>query len=148
MDYCDKPSEFTANPDAKRQLAEIAMGNAECYTFMWAFWNFTHLYDDLVDQDKKVTPAEAAKTLAEFVISLSVNQFYRTNTHQLLPLILSACDRWVVGDKMKGSLDYETQIMSRVVRCGDLDVYAMCAYLVGGWDHLRAVSEKLRTYDA
>ena len=33
---------------------QIAKGDKDAFRFMWVFWNFTHLYDDLVDAAREV----------------------------------------------------------------------------------------------
>jgi hypothetical protein len=136
-DYCDKPAEVEENPRAKEILAHIANGDPHAFEWMWAFWNFEHVLDDLVDRDKSPTSADVAGSLAAFVVATTVNPFYVRHGATLLPLIISACNRWVDGDAMKNA----------AVRCGEIDLFLHVAYLTGGWDHMRSVSELTRSYD-
>lgn len=147
MDYCDKPAEAAANPRAKQLMLEVANGNAAAFQWMWDLWCFEHLLDDLVDGDKTVTIAEAARALAQFVTALSVNPFYVQNVSALYPLIVSACARWVDGDALDKSDHEADRIRGEVVRCGDIDVFVHVALLVGGWDHMLAMSCRIRQYD-
>jgi hypothetical protein len=138
MDYCDKPEEQSENPLAKSILAQVAHGDPHAFQWMWAFWNFEHVIDDLVDGDKSPTIADVSKSLANFVTALSLNPFYLRHSATLFPLILSACNRWIDGDEIK----------SPAVRCGEIDIFLHVAYLTGGWDHMRAVSPIVRQYDS
>jgi hypothetical protein len=145
--YCDKSDEQQKNPLAKELLAKLANGDDAAFQWMWDFWCFTHMIDDLVDQDKDVTGPEAAKALARFVTALSMNPFYLQNAQSLYPLIISACIRWVDGDILDKSSDHRQRIHSEVVRCGDIDLFLHVALLTGGWDHMKRWSIEMRRYD-
>lgn len=146
MDYCDQSSEVSKNPMAKEIMARIANGDAHAFEWMWAFWNFEHVLDDLVDKDKSLTSSDVAGSLVSFVIAMTANPFYTRNSATLLPLIISACNRWVDGDDL-ATKDDASKIRAEVVRCGDIDIYLHVAYLTGGWEHMRAVSPLARQYD-
>jgi len=147
MGYCDNPAEQNKNPLAKDLMMLIANGDAAAFQWMWDFWNFTHAIDDLVDKDVATECNKFAEALAKFVTALSINTFYQRNVFHLYPLIISACNRWIDGDKLKTSDNERDRIHSEVVRCGDVDLYLYIAYLTGGWEHMRICSEKARLYD-
>ena len=48
-DYMDTEHERRKQPDAKRLIEEVANGDVAVYNAMWSFWNFAHVFDDLVD---------------------------------------------------------------------------------------------------
>lgn len=144
--YCDKPDEVAQNGAMKGRIALIANGDPDALQFMWAIWNFTHLYDDLVDRDKAVTTPEAAKALADFVLALAANPFFHAHRFALLPLMLSSINRWCDGDDWTASEDPIKKQLSPAVRCGDVDLFLYVAMLTGGWDHMREMS-KFREYD-
>lgn len=127
-------------------IARIVKGNADAGRFLWQFWNFAQLIDDLVDRDRRVTVAQAAKEVIGFTHEISFNAFYQTHKASLFPLLATACDRWVMGDAMPTGTD-EERGMARVVRCGELEVFCAVAYLLGGWEHMRAMSADIRRYD-
>lgn len=145
-DYCDAEDEQKKNPMAKQHMREIADGNADAYRFMWTFWNFSHVYDDLVDRDKPVTVEQAAKAAAELIQELTVNPFYVQNALYLLPHLVGVFNRWADGEEWERSEEPVKQLASHVVKCGDIDLYLTVAYLVGGWDHMRRVRDA-RKYD-
>lgn len=140
MDYCATPDELRENPDAPALFLKIAAGNDAALRFMWALWCFTHMFDDLVDKDKPVAQAVAGRELVRFVEQIALNPFFRNHATTLTTLLVSAINRWVLGDEMAMSDDAGKRTMARSVRCGDIDVYLHIAYLVGGWDHMRAMS--------
>lgn len=140
MRYCLKSSEIAVNPRAAELIEKIAHGDDDAFRWMWSLWSFTHLFDDLVDKDKPVTPEEAAAELTCFVVQMSLNPFYLRYSTGLVSLLVSAINRWMMGDELARSTDNEARIMGRAVRCGDVDLYLHVAYLTGGWEHMRAMS--------
>lgn len=145
-DYCDAPDEVAKNPDAKRHLAEISNGNADAFRFMWVFWNFTHVYDDLVDRDREVGVESAAKWAVHLLEQFSFNQFYLKNSSLLFPHVVGVFNRWCDGEEWEKSGDKQKMKAASVVKCGDVDLYLTVAYIVGGWDHMRAMKDA-RGYD-
>lgn len=146
IDYCDTPAEIAKNPDAKKWLQDIAMGDVAAFTFCWTMWNFTHAIDDLVDKDVPQTPDDFARCVGQLFHTLTFNPFYLAYHSQLHGLMISMLDRWVHSEPMMESTDRDEVIRGTVVRCGDLDLYVHVAYLVGGWDHMRAM-QGIRSYD-
>lgn len=144
--YCDTPDEVLKNPNGKFDLIQIANGNEDALRFMWVFWNFTHLYDDLVDNDREVTVEQAAKWSTLFFIELSRNAFYLKHVDSLLPFIIQVCNRWCDGEDWEKNGTPQQVRLASVVKCGDIDLFFHVAYLVGGWDHMRAMRHT-RRYD-
>lgn len=140
MDYCATPEELRENPNAPELFLKIAAGNDDALRWMWSLWCFTHVIDDLVDRDKPVSGEVAARELCRFVTQIGLNPFFRDNAAALTALLVSSINRWVLGDEMAASEIPEHRTMARAVRCGDVDVFLHVAYLVGGWDHMRAMS--------
>lgn len=107
---------------------------------MCAFWDFNHVFDDLVDQDKPVGIEVAAMALATLTEELTMNPFWHKWGAHLLPLYLSCINRWVDGET------WPDKKQAAVIRCGDVDFMLQFAYCTGGWQHLRAC-KAARSYD-
>jgi hypothetical protein len=146
MSYCDTQIELEANPEAKSLMQFISLGNQDAFRWMWSFWSFTHLIDDSVDKDKKITSEQASESLAEFIEALVQNKFFKQHKAYLYPLIISACSRWFVGDILDGETQ-EDRIRSEVVRCGDIDVFLGVAFCLGGFGHMQKCAMNCRSYD-
>lgn len=145
-DYCAAPDEVVKNPAARGHMLAIAKGNQDAFRFMWVFWNFTHLYDDLVDNDKPVTVEQAAKWAIHLLEEFSFNKFYRDNMLALFPHVVGVFNRWCDGEEWEKSGTPAQVAAATVVKCGDVDLYLNVAYIVGGWDHLRSMKDA-RGYD-
>jgi hypothetical protein len=143
MDYCSKPEEVAQNPQALNLLMLIANGNDAAFDFIWRCWNFFHLLDDLIDKDKPVTIEEASRELFLFTQTIAMNPFFQGNKYALLPMILNACNGWVVGEEASEA----NKQYAPVLKCSDFNIYSHVAFLVGGWEHMREVDSKFRVYD-
>lgn len=143
MDYCSKPEEVAQNPQAFNLLMLIANGNDAAFNFVWRCWNFFHLLDDLIDKDKPVTIQEASRELFLFTQEIALNPFFQANKHSLLSMILNACNGWIVGEEASE----DNKQYAPVLKCSDFNIYSHVAFLVGGWEHMRQVDSKFRSYD-
>lgn len=143
MDYCSKPEEIAQNPEALGLMMLIAKGNDAAFDFIWRCWNFFHLLDDLIDKDKPVTIEEASRELFLFTQTIAMNPFFQGNKYALLPMILNACNGWVAGEEASEN----NKQYAPVLKCSDFNIYSHVAFLVGGWEHMREVDAKFRTYD-
>lgn len=142
MDYCSKSEEVTKNPNALNMMLFIANGNVDAFNFIWRCWNFCHVIDDLVDRDQPVLIDEVSRELFLFIETLCCNSFFQQHKLSLLPLILNACHGWVTGEEAAahGSSN------SSVLKCSDFAIYSHVAFLIGGWQHMRAI-DQIRQYD-
>lgn len=146
MDYCDAPDEVAKNPAIRSELHSLSNGNEDAFRFMWTMWNWSHVIDDLVDQDKFVGVENAAKYFILMLQEVTFNPFYKANAPYLFGLIASMFNRWCDGEEFEKSDDKLKQAQSHVIKCGDLELYIGVAYLTGGWDFVRAC-KAFRTYD-
>lgn len=146
VDYCDTQEEKAKNPDAKAWIAAAANGDDYAFNFMWDFWCFTHMFDDLVDQDRPVGGEAAGRLLIKFIAQLTFNPFYQKHRDPLFALMVQAVNRWIDGDEWEQSGDPAKIAAAPVIRCSDIEVFAHCAFLTGGWDHMRSV-KGIRSYD-
>lgn len=142
MDYCSKSEEVTKNPNALNMMLFIANGNVDAFNFIWRCWNFCHVIDDLVDRDQPVLIDEVSRELFLFIETLCCNPFFQQHKSSLLPLILNACHGWVTGEEAAA----QGNSNSSVLKCSDFAIYSHVAFLIGGWQHMRAI-DQLRQYD-
>lgn len=145
-DYCDSPDERAKNPEAKRHFVEIARGDQDALRFMWVFWNFSHVYDDLVDRDKPVGVEDAARWAVRLLEEFTFNPFFLRHKLALFPHVVGVFNRWCDGEQWEKSGTPSQVAAAHVVKCGDVDLYLNVAYLIGGWEHLRAMKDA-RGYD-
>jgi hypothetical protein len=147
-DYMDNDHEQRKHPTAKKAFEQIADGRPEVFHCLWSFWNFAHVFDDLVDEGTwpMERKEQAMKALHDFVVTLLLNPFVRDHAHELRAVFVQAIARSLDGDRMATDEDAAVRALAPAVRCGDVDVILQIAYLAGGYSALRTWG-KLREYD-
>ena len=146
MRYCEAEDEVKKNPDAKRWIATICNGNTDAEAMLWGWWNFFHMFDDMIDQDKPTPKELVMRECFLFIRDLSFNPFYLEHKVSLFTMLMQVLNRWLDGDEWEKSDDEWKRSVSDVLRCGDMELYFHVAYLCGGWDHMRAC-KGVRCYD-
>ena len=147
-DYMGTAAELEKHDKILEVVRVASGGNPECAAAIWSYWNFAHVFDDLLDgsafdAEKK---EQAMKALHDFVTDLLINPFVTNNAHSLHSMFVQSMTRNMDGDAMLSSENPEIRTMSSPVRCGDVDVIFHMAYLAGGWQRLREMA-KYRSYD-
>jgi hypothetical protein len=156
-DYCTQPEEAAKIGRGLIMLREIAchlkdeQKRDDLFKAAWAFWNFEHVFDDLLDNSG--WPAEkkllALKALEQFTVALLSNPYYVENADAFKALFVTAIARNIAGDQFSGSKDSQERAMAPAIRCADIDVFVYFAHLAGGWEFAQAMNtkHKLRIYD-
>lgn len=147
-DYMGTAAELEKHDKIEEVLTEASGGNSQVAAAIWSYWNFAHVFDDLLDgstfdAEKK---EQAMKALHDFVTDLMLNPFVTQNARSLHGMFVQSMTRNMDGDAMLKSENPEIRTMSSPVRCGDVDVIFHMAYLAGGWQRLREMA-KFRSYD-
>ena len=117
----------------------------------FAFWNFSQLFDDLVDNSgwdaqKKLL---ALRGLQDFVVALLANPVYRDHAGAFEGLFVTAIARVIAGDEFERSKDARERALAPAIKCADIDVFAYFAHLAGGFDFMQEMGSRneLRKYD-
>lgn len=124
----------------------IANGNAQAEAWLWAFWNFSQVLDDLVDGDRKVPQPMVAQALADWWTACSMNAWFATHANLLWLPGMQAIERWQTADEWAAGRNSERRQDAKVLRHGDLEVCLAVAQVCGGWQHALRCRE-LRTWD-
>ena len=141
--YIDKHEELKEGQDAKKWLQACASGNKDAEAFLFAFYNFEQMFDDLLDKDKDASHEEIIQALIDFIATISFNAFYNQYKQILFSFMVSMADRNLSGDEMVKK--EETRIAGYVVRKGAIELVLMVAFLTGGWEHMRKLKH-IRSY--
>lgn len=143
MDYMEQSSELLKTSDPREYFKFVANGNAEAYDLLWNIWNMCHVMDDGIDGDTKINKELAVKTFASFTITLAYNKFFLNNKDSLMAIILSAFNHWVTGDNMAESGISKQMACADIYKEAESDICFFVALLTGGWDHMRACTNKI-----
>lgn len=129
------------------EALEIADGNQDAANFLLSFQAKAHLMDDAVDMDRVRSDAEHAEIEADWLLTLTTNPFVLRHSGKLVPVLLFGLNAWLDANQMQRSVIAEDRRTADVVKGMYGEVVFLTAHLCGGWNHMRAMSQKFRKYD-
>lgn len=123
---------------------KVTKGNTQAAVFLVDYINFCHLLDDVVDKDVPVDDARLVKESLNLIVDLCENSWVNEHKTRLLPLIISGFNAWLDSNRMAKMS--ETVVQSDVVKGIYHEIVYVTAFLCGGYEHMREVSQQ-RKYD-
>lgn len=136
-----------ASTDFDAIFRDITCGNADAFNFCYAFFQWVHCLDDLVDRDKDVPPTSVSMLLYSFIHTIASNPFFQSNKSSLLPTFLLSLQAWADSEDWKRSPDVLHRIASQVLKSQYQDVFLHVAALCGGQPHMQEMARKYRDYN-
>lgn len=100
-----------------------------------------HTWDDLVDGDKPVSPAEVNAVFKRMLIDIPCNPFYRAFQDQLTPLLMNVFLQWQAANAFEA--EKAELPKAYMLRAGVYQIFAYVAWLIGGDEHARLVSPQV-----
>jgi hypothetical protein len=132
--------------ETRRKERELYMkwtrGNKDAANFIEQFFYLCHLWDDLVDGDKKRSVEEINMAFWAALVLIPENPFYRQNWADLQPIIVAAINDWHTANALEEAP--EGRDIAYTLRCSIITIISHCAYLCGGYHWLREVGPEIR----
>jgi hypothetical protein len=125
-------------------LFRLMAGNADAVQMVQDIAFASHIYDDLIDCDKKTTQEQIHALMWKMLIALPMNPFYRQHEAMFRPLLITGILNWRAANEMEKTGDLEELHISHVTRYAIADVAIMAMALAGGQDHAVANTRELR----
>lgn len=123
-----------------RLYLEAAGAQPDAFWFLAAFHGWAHLIDDLVDEPNR-DPLQVVDVAMKANVLFS-SAFYRAHTPALsvaTALVADAYRASVRAERLGGSA---ARLADTIRLAGNQMVLAV-AMIVGGWEHMQAISERL-----
>lgn len=122
-----------------------ANGNAQAEAWLWAYWNFSQMLDDLVDGDRAVSQTDAARALFDWWTQCAVNVWFANHSAAMWIPVAQSIERWVAADRWP-RVTAADRAQRQVLRHGDLEVVMAVAIACGGMAHA-LTGQALRSFD-
>lgn len=135
--------------EAQREVIDdVCAGHSAAADFCEVFVSWCHWIDDVVDADREWT-AEALIQLNCFALprTLATNPFFQKHKASLLPLIVQGFAAYLDSELFRQRPGVEDRRAAEVLKSFYHEVVWHIAYLLGGWDHSRAMTAKHREFD-
>lgn len=132
--------------DEQEFLKTVFGGRGDVIDFLNTLFRTTQVIDDLVDKDRPVDDDEIFHAFWSCLFELPTNPFYRQNEVYLRPILAAGFQDWWDSVKLERSGDDHGKTIAFVLRDSLTGVVIQCAYLVGGYDYMQEVSERIRRH--
>ena len=124
------------------KMAEFVKGDPDALAFLLDVHTIVELWDDLIDRDKALAPADINAAFYAAMITLPRNAFYQRNFTLLSPVLEAAIMDWHTANSLEAQ-GVNLQ-MSYALRCGVQMLTVMAARITGGIEWAKQVGVELR----
>lgn len=133
-------------PDEQSFLESIFPDQPYVIEFLNTLFKTTQVIDDLIDKDRPIDDDAIFRAFWSCLFEIPLNPFYRQNEIYLRPILATGFQDWWDSVKLERSGDHHGKTLAFVLRDSLTSVVIQCAYLVGGYDYMQAVSEGIRRH--
>lgn len=124
------------------------LGDDEAIAFLVMLMQTVEAWDDIVDRDHAHDPAQVNEAFLCALYGLPANPFFQRHHMQILPLIMVAINAWHDANLLAKRSDEKLKNIAFHLRNMGIEFYILCAFLIGGYEHMRAVSPEIREFFA
>lgn len=129
-----------------RLLLEWMAGDVHAVRFLVDLSSLVETWDDLIDRDRAVGDSEIHGAFTTALIGFNLNPFYRTHQDRLLPLLITCINAWMDSVPMQRGDDAHERMWAFFLKDLGRELFIFCAFLAGGFDHMRSVSMAMRRF--
>lgn len=128
------------------EVKSLCKGNEPAIHFCTLWFLDRHRIDDLIDERDKVSNEEILEMLI-CAAGLYNSPFYLANRVMLYPIVLMITNQFADSVKWERDDLEHRKTMADVLRCCGNEMFFAVAAIIGGWDHVRMWSPKIRERD-
>ena len=113
--------------------------------FLLDIFNAAEVWDDLLDGDA-IESRTFNDLFMRLLFDLPNNMFYQRHMGALQPLMMAGVNAWMDANELQKRDDEWAVVWAYTLRDWYMELCAYCAYIVGGFEHMRAVSLPMREF--
>lgn len=118
-------------------------GNEAARDFAFDLIYVANIWDDLIDRDHEVTPADINTAFAVALVGMPRNPFFQRFASDLLPVMSLGITNFLIANQFeRGS--YEDRVKAHGLRYSAADTFTHMATLIGGMSWAEEVGPELR----
>lgn len=121
------------------QISKWLKGNAAACAFAISLFNAMHFWDDLIDNDKHLSPSKINSVMWDLFIEIPSNPFYQTNFSALQPIIKMGIINWQTANTIEVMDNENLKRYSFVMRLIFTDYITASALIIGGVEWAKIV---------
>lgn len=121
-------------------------GRQDALAFIFTVTDILHVWDDLIDRDKPVSPEAVHRAFTSALIRLPRDPFYIAHFGLLNPILEMAILNWHISNTYEAGDDEYEHHISYILRSSYSDLATMCARIVGGEAWARQVGPEIHRH--
>ncbi|KAB2836982.1 MAG: hypothetical protein F9K48_00350 [Candidatus Brocadia sp.] len=125
-------------------LMEACLGNKHAVDFLLKLGTIFRVWDDTWDRDRPVTPHQLDTSFSDLCFELSRNPFFKLHRDVLEAQIAVAWNAWHDSNEWWDDEDPIKQNCAWFIRDYCNELVQLCAWIIGGKEHMRRISLKVR----
>lgn len=125
-------------------LLGFLLGNVDAVHMVETLARSSHIYDDLIDQDKPVAADGVHELVWRLLVELPLNPFYRQHQDAIRPVLITAILNWQAATDIERDGIEEELHVSHALRYALADVLLLAMTIVGGRAHAMAHARAAR----
>ena len=128
-----------------QKIREYMLGNEAAALFIGQVFYIIHLWDDLVDDDQHRPIEDINRAFWFALVEIPRNPFFNKHSYFLTSQYQLLISQWMNSNDLihDGANDEKLQ-RAFILKDTSIDLIAQCAFLIGGYDHMRKVSLELQ----
>lgn len=128
----------------QKELLRAFKGNQAAVDLALMIARVSHIWDDLIDQDKPVSEADVHDAFWITMFGIPDNVFYQAFGHLLRPAMMAASLDWAAANTLEKRQDLHGLQIAHVARYSIANVIILMATIIGGREWGFAVAGDLR----
>jgi len=142
----------TYTPEYQKTRDELRfkwlMGNRDAIEFVQILTNAAELWDDIQDCDTASDMNLVDKAFLGMLFELPCNEFFLKHRASLFGIMMVSVNAWKDSEQLRQLSDEKLRRIAFHQRFMLLEVTKFCAFLVGGYSHMRAMSPEITKFYA
>lgn len=103
------------------------------------------VWDDLIDGEP-VDPEDIHGAFVDAMVRLQGNPFYRRHEGVVMGAVIAGINAWLDSVHLEKAPGRAARMHAFYLRNYCYELLNVCAFCIGGWRHMRAVSAEMRTF--
>lgn len=128
------------------ECKEVAKDVPAATQFLLSYLSFVHVLDDVYDKDKPVSDERLVRVMIWWSEELLFNPWVRDNAVALWTTVVLGWNSWLDANQWAKQPNPKF-FASDVIKSNYQETVFLVAYLCGGREHMRAMSQKYREYN-
>lgn len=125
-------------------VLEACKGNIEAVECIFRIGSVFRVWDNVWDGDRECTKSDVDQAFATLAFGLARNEFFKKNQQVLTAQILLAWNAWHDANIWEKDESAIKRNCAWFIRDYCNEIVSLCAWIIGGEEHMRSVSLKVR----